>query len=61
MAFWSVSGERIKATHAIIEDGDGNTWHFKVTRELAKDLAHHLFGKPVRLMGSGRLHRDEEG
>lgn len=54
-------GGKDKSAHAIIEDSDGNTWSFEVTRELAKDLAHHLFGKPVRLKGNGRWYRDEEG
>lgn len=54
-------GGKDKSAHAIIEDSDGGTWSFEVTRELAKELAHYLFGKPVRLMGHGRWFRDEEG
>lgn len=54
-------GGRDKSAHAIIEDGDGNTWSFEVSRELAKELAHYLFGKPLRLSGHGRWFRDEEG
>lgn len=54
-------GGKDKSAHAMIEDGDGNTWSFEVTRELAIDLAHHLFGKPIRLLGTGRFFRDEEG
>ncbi|WP_162455084.1 hypothetical protein [Pseudoxanthomonas kalamensis] len=54
-------GGKDKSAHAIIEDGDGYTWSFEVSRELAKELAHHLFGKPLRLTGQGRWFRDEEG
>lgn len=50
-----------KSAHAIIEDKEGNTWNFEVNRELAKGLARHLFGTPIRLKGSGRSHRDGEG
>lgn len=54
-------GGKDKSAHATVEDGDGNTWSFEVARELAKELAHYLFGKPIRLVGSGRWYRDEEG
>lgn len=54
-------GGKDKSAHASIEDGDGNLWSFEVTRELAKELAHHLFAKPIRLIGTGRWFRDEEG
>ena len=50
-----------KSAHAMIEDGDGATWSFEVSRELAVKLAHHLFGKPIRVSGTGRFFRDEEG
>jgi hypothetical protein len=54
-------GGKDKSAHAIIEDSDGGTWSFEVSRELAKELAHYLFGKPLRLTGHGRWFRDEEG
>ena len=54
-------GGKDKSAHAIIEDGDRVTWSFEVTRELAIELAHHLFGKPIRLAGTGRFFRDDEG
>lgn len=54
-------GGRDKSAHAIIEDSDGRTWSFEVSRELAKELALHLFAKPLRLTGHGRWFRDEEG
>lgn len=49
-----------KSAHATIEDNNSETWSFEVTRELAVELAHHLFGKPLRLTGTGRFFRDEE-
>lgn len=49
-----------KTAHATIEDSDRETWSFEVTRELAIELAHHLFGKPIRLVGTGRFFRDED-
>lgn len=53
-------GGKDKSAHATIQDGDGTTWSFEVSRSLAKELAHHLFGKPLRLSGHGRWFRDEE-
>jgi len=50
-----------KSAHAIIADGDGNTWSFETSRELARRLAPHLFGNPIRLFGKCRCYRDEEG
>lgn len=54
-------GGKDKSAHAIIEDGDGCTWSFEVSREMAKELAHYLFTKPLRLTGQGRWFRDEDG
>jgi len=54
-------GGKDKSAHATIEDTDGNTWNFEISRELAKELAQHLFGAPLRLSGKGRYTRDEEG
>lgn len=50
-----------KSAHATIEDGDGKTWSFEVNRELAVEIAHHLFGNPIRLKGTGRFFRDNDG
>lgn len=54
-------GGKDKSAHAIIEDSQGNTWSFEVTRELARDLAGLLYDRPIRLVGTGRWFRDEEG
>ncbi|WP_139350409.1 hypothetical protein [Rhodanobacter sp. B04] len=54
-------GGKDASAHAMIEDGVGNIWSFEVTRELAIELAPHLFGAPIRLVGTGRFFRDEEG
>lgn len=54
-------GGKDKTAHATIEDLEGRTWNFEVTRSLAKDLAPHLFGKPIRLMGQGKWTRHEDG
>jgi len=50
-----------KSAHAIIEDSDGERLSFETSRELARELAPHLFGKPIRLSGKARCFRDEEG
>lgn len=54
-------GGKDKSAHAMIIDNDGNTWNFEVPRELAVELAPYLFGKPIRLTGTGRWFRDEDG
>jgi len=54
-------GGKDKSAHATIEDAEGNTWNFEVSRELAKELAQHLFGAPLRLHGKGCFTRDEDG
>ena len=54
-------GGRDASAHATLEDSDGGTWSFEVTRELARQLAAYLFGNPVRLIGQGRCLRDENG
>jgi hypothetical protein len=54
-------GGKDKTAHATIEDADGSNWIFEVTREMAMALAHHLFEKPIRVTGTGRFVRNEEG
>jgi len=54
-------GGKDKSAHATIEDAEGSTWNFEVSRELAKELAQHLFGAPLRLHGKGRFTRNEDG
>lgn len=43
-----------------IQDGDV-IYKCNTNREIARELAHHLFASPIRVKGSGRWHRDEEG
>lgn len=50
-----------RTAHAMIEDSVGTIWSFETTRELAVELAQYLFGQPVRLTGTGRFFRDEDG
>jgi hypothetical protein len=47
--------------HAGIQDADGFTWPFIVTREKARALAQYLYGAPIRVSGSGRWVRTELG
>jgi len=47
--------------HAAIEDADGRSWLFEVTREKARELAKHLYGAPLRVSGTGRWLRTEYG
>jgi hypothetical protein len=47
--------------HALIEDGEGEVWSAECTRELAIQLAHYLYGDPLRLSGNARWERDEAG
>lgn len=54
-------GGKDASAHATIEDSDGRTWSFEVSRDLAMGLAHYLFGQPVRLIGQARVFRDERG
>lgn len=53
-------GGKDKSAHALLDDGEGNVWSFEVSRDLARDLAHHLY-RPIRMIGTGRFFRDEEG
>jgi hypothetical protein len=54
-------GGKDRTAHAIIEDPEGATWSFEVSRALAVDLARHLFGSPIRIVGTARWLRDENG
>ncbi len=54
-------GGKDKTAHIMIEDSDRNTWNFEVTREHAKAMAPHLFGNPLRIVGTIRWVRDEHG
>ncbi|SFN49795.1 hypothetical protein [Dokdonella immobilis] len=54
-------GGRDKSAHVSIESSDKESLSFEVTRELAVRLAPFLYGKPIRLIGSGRFVRNEDG
>jgi hypothetical protein len=54
-------GGKDKSAHATLEDGEGNTWSCEITRPLAKEMAHFLFGKPLRVSGTARWERTEDG
>ncbi len=43
-----------------LEDVDGFVYIGELKRELAKELAKHLYGPPVELSGQGRWERDTE-
>ncbi len=54
-------GGKDKTAHAILEDSEGKTWSFAISRDLAKELATHLYGNPIQLRGNGKAFRDEDG
>lgn len=47
--------------HALIEPLDGAVISAECSRELAVQLAHHLYGAPVRLIGNARWERTDAG
>lgn len=54
-------GGKDKSAHAIIRDPEGEDWSFEISRDLARSLCHHLFGGPLRLRGTARWLRNEDG
>jgi hypothetical protein len=64
---WEIDGVLVRiggkdaSAHAMLEDSDGETWSCEVSRSLAKDLAHHLFGTPLRIRGTARWFRSDQG
>lgn len=54
-------GGRDKTAHGTLMDSENNRWKFTVTRDLARQLAPHLYGKPLRLEGTERLFRESNG
>jgi hypothetical protein len=54
-------GGKDKTAHVLIEDSDSAVWSFEVSREQAKAVALHLFGGPIRVVGTIRWMRDEDG
>lgn len=47
--------------HAILQDGDISYTNINMSREIAKQLAHRLYGPLVRLHGNGRFERQPDG
>lgn len=47
--------------HAHIQQADGKTRICIVSRDKARELAPHLYGAPLRVTGSGRWQRTEQG
>lgn len=54
-------GGKDETAHALIQDGDVYYANCVLKRDLARRLAPHLFGRPVRLHGTGRWNRDPDG
>lgn len=54
-------GGKDKSAHASLLDAEGAIHNFEVKRELARELAPHLFAGALRLHGTGRFTRSESG
>ena len=54
-------GGKDSTAHAMLEGPDHQILSFEVSRDLAIQLAPHLFGDPIRLVGQGRAVRNEQG
>src|SRR5207302_5023100 len=54
-------GGRDTTAHIILQDGQVTYSNIDLDRELARELAKHLYGAPVRLFGSGRWERLPDG
>ena len=46
---------------AALADSQGSVYSCNVTRDMAREMAHHLFGAPLRIIGSGQWERQEDG
>lgn len=53
-------GGRDETVPVHIEDGT-NSYTCNASRDMARRLAPYLFGKPIRLHGTGKWYRDEDG
>lgn len=54
-------GGRDKTAHVILQDGPISYSNIDLNRELAREMAKHLYGPKIRLFGSGRWERSPEG
>jgi len=56
---WKIGGlDETVPVHLIYE---GSHHICNTTREVAKDLGHHLYGQPIRVHGRGKWYRNAEG
>lgn len=54
-------GGRDKTAHIILQDGTITYSHIDLQRDVARELAKHLYGPKIRLFGSGRWERHPDG
>lgn len=54
-------GGRDSSAHVILQDGGATFSGCTLTRDLARQLAQHLYGPKVRLAGEGRWERHPDG
>jgi hypothetical protein len=54
-------GGQDASAHALVQDGEGKVWSCEVDRGMARQLAPHIYGNPLRLRGEGRWTRTIEG
>jgi hypothetical protein len=54
-------GGRDATAHAIIQAGEISYTGLTMGREVARELAHHLYGAKIRVIGSGRWERRPDG
>ena len=56
-----IGGKDVTTVHATLISAEGKEWKCLVNKEQAKEMAHYLFGQPLRVFGTGRWVRDESG
>ncbi len=54
-------GGKLEKVSVDIQDVDDHVYSCKATRNIAKKLAHEMFDRTIRVHGTGRWHRGEEG
>lgn len=54
-------GGRDKTAHVTLQDGGMTYTNIDLNRDVARELAKHLYGAKVRLCGSGRWERHPDG
>lgn len=53
-------GGKDETVPLLLQDTDGTTYPCTTTRDLARELAHHLFGDQVRVLGTGKWRRTQD-